>query len=117
MVRPLRVGSSGVIVSRESFTSALRSVGLAAGDTLVLHSQLFSLGRPSVGLGRDALVRALIDATLDVLNPGGALLLPTFTFSFCSSGKFSPADSRGEVGLLGDVARQFGDSWRTHHPI
>jgi aminoglycoside 3-N-acetyltransferase len=56
-----------------TLASQLRALGLAAGDVVMLHSSMRSLGYV-VG-GPQAVVRAL----LDVLGDGGTLVVPTHT--------------------------------------
>jgi aminoglycoside 3-N-acetyltransferase len=57
----------------QSLASDLRALGLAAGDTVLVHSSASSLG--FVAGGSQAVVQAL----LDVLGPGGTLVVPTHT--------------------------------------
>jgi aminoglycoside 3-N-acetyltransferase len=57
----------------QSLGSDLRALGLAAGDTVLVHSSARSLG--FVAGGSQAVVQAL----LDVLGPSGTLVVPTHT--------------------------------------
>ncbi|HZM82964.1 MAG TPA: AAC(3) family N-acetyltransferase [Candidatus Limnocylindrales bacterium] len=57
----------------DSLASDLRALGLAAGDVAMVHSSMRSLG--FVAGGSQAVVRAL----LDVVGPGGTLVVPTHT--------------------------------------
>src|ERR1700722_11150809 len=57
----------------QSLGSDLRALGLAAGDTVLVHSSARSLG--FVAGGSQAVVQAL----LDVLGPAGTLVVPTHT--------------------------------------
>jgi aminoglycoside 3-N-acetyltransferase len=57
----------------QSLASNLRALGLVAGDTVLVHSSASSLG--FVAGGSQAVVQAL----LDVLGPGGTLVVPTHT--------------------------------------
>jgi aminoglycoside 3-N-acetyltransferase len=57
----------------QSLASDLRALGLVAGDTVLVHSSASSLG--FVAGGSQAVVQAL----LDVLGPGGTLVVPTHT--------------------------------------
>ncbi len=60
------------VVTREQIAAGLRALGLNAGDRVLLHSSLSSLG--FVDGGPDAVIEAL----LDVLGPEGTLLMPSF---------------------------------------
>jgi aminoglycoside 3-N-acetyltransferase len=57
----------------QSLASDLRALGVAVGDTVLMHSSARSLG--FVAGGSQAVVQAL----LDVLGPGGTLVVPTHT--------------------------------------
>ena len=62
---------TGPLVTRDSLATQLRELGVEPGETLLLHSSLSSLGW--VCGGPVAVVRGL----LDVLGPGGTLVVPT----------------------------------------
>ncbi len=66
-------GGRGVVVGKQEIASGLRSMGLASGDHVVVHSRLSSLGYV-VG-GADA----VIDALQEVLTPEGTLVMPTYS--------------------------------------
>ena len=57
----------------QSLASDLRALGVAAGDTVLMHSSARSLG--FVAGGTQAVVQALLDA----LGPAGTLVVPTHT--------------------------------------
>jgi aminopeptidase-like protein/aminoglycoside N3'-acetyltransferase len=67
--------------TREDLDRALRQVGIAPGDTLFVHASAEGLGTLAgpAGDGDAALIAALRDA----VGPGGTLLVPAYTFSFC----------------------------------
>ncbi len=124
-------------VTQADLAAGLRAVGLAAGDTVLVHSSLSAFGHV-VG-GADA----VLDALLAVLGPGGTLVLPTFTWGAfhqadealfdvlatpCETGRVPetfrrrPGVLRGEhlchsmaacgphaLAALGDGVRSFGD--------
>ncbi|MGW5372186.1 aminoglycoside N(3)-acetyltransferase [Streptomyces sp. NPDC004009] len=62
---------AGPLLTRDGIAAALRRLGVASGETLLVHSSLSSLGW--VNGGAVAVVRAL----LDVLGPAGTLVVPT----------------------------------------
>ncbi|WP_432139317.1 aminoglycoside N(3)-acetyltransferase [Streptomyces sp. bgisy154] len=62
---------TGPLVTRGSLAAELRALGVEAGEILLVHSSLRSLGW--VSGGPVAVVRAL----LDVLGPDGTLVVPT----------------------------------------
>ncbi len=62
------------VLTRHDIMTALRGAGLGMEDKVVLHSSLSSMGW--VDGGADAVV----DAFLEVLGPGGLLMVPTFNY-------------------------------------
>ncbi len=57
----------------EALASGLRALGLGAGDTVLVHCSMRSLGPVAGGTG------ALLAAFLDVLGPSGTLVVPAQT--------------------------------------
>ncbi|MEV4708848.1 AAC(3) family N-acetyltransferase [Actinoplanes sp. NPDC049316] len=51
----------------------LRTLGLSAGDAVLVHSSMRAVGFVAGG------VQAVVEAFLDVLGPGGTLVVPTHT--------------------------------------
>ena len=93
--------------TRTSLANDLRTLGVAAGDALAVHSSLRSLGK--VDGGADG----VIDALMDVLTPDGTLLMPTMN---------GPADlwiqseTPSRVGILTEVFRKRPGVSRSIHP-
>lgn len=59
--------------TRRTLATDLRALGLAAGDTVLVHSSVRALGFVA---GK---VQAIVQALLDVLGPAGTLVVPTHT--------------------------------------
>ncbi|WP_416839513.1 aminoglycoside N(3)-acetyltransferase [Haloferax sp. DFSO52] len=59
-----------------SLAAAFRSLGIGAGDTLLVHSSLSSLGWVAGG------PQAVVDALQDVLTPEGTLVMPTHSTQY-----------------------------------
>jgi aminoglycoside 3-N-acetyltransferase len=81
-------------ISREHIVSDLRSLGLTAGDIVLLHSSLSSIGH--VEGGAVTVVRAF----MDVLGEEGTLVVPTF----------------GSLGAVTEVVRDDRHAVRSVHP-
>ncbi|MFG2311682.1 aminoglycoside N(3)-acetyltransferase [Streptomyces sp. NPDC048566] len=62
---------TGPLVTRGSLAAELRTLGVRAGETLLVHSSLRSLGWVNGG------PVAVVQALLDVLGPAGTLVVPT----------------------------------------
>jgi aminoglycoside 3-N-acetyltransferase len=86
---------------------ALRALGVANGDKLVVHSSLRAVG-PVVG-GPDGVV----DALLDTLGPEGLLVAPAFTYDTSS---FDPDVAPGRTGALSEALRHRPGAVRSLHP-
>jgi aminoglycoside 3-N-acetyltransferase len=56
-----------------SLAADLRALGLSRGDVVVMHSSLKSIGDVAGG------AQTVVQALLDVLGPGGTLVVPTHT--------------------------------------
>ncbi|MET8153701.1 aminoglycoside N(3)-acetyltransferase [Actinoplanes sp. NPDC049668] len=115
----------------QSLASDLRALGVAAGDVVLLHSSIRSLG--FVAGGSQAVVQAL----LDVLGPGGTLVVPTQTSENTDPAgwsrppvpeawwpvireqtpPFDPArtPSRG-MGVIAETVRTWPGALRSDHP-
>jgi len=111
----------------EKVTSALRELGIRAGDMVALHSRVPSLGRIIIEIfkrgGNGAVEQAandIIDAFLAAVDPRqGALCVPTFSYCFVGregTGAFNPGTSPSHVGMLTEVFLHRPDSVRSLHP-
>jgi len=90
---------------------ALRSIGLDAGDSLIVHSSFRSL-RPFDGGPGDVL-----DTILRVIGPQGNLMLPTFNYSRpLPEPYFDPAGTPCRTGVIPELGRQRAGALRSLHP-
>jgi aminoglycoside 3-N-acetyltransferase len=85
----------------------LRTLGLSAGDRVLVHSSLRSVGAIEGGPA------ALVAAFLDVLEPGGLLVAPTFTYN---SNIFDHAQSPSVTGAFTEIVRAWPGAVRSRHP-
>ncbi len=98
-------------LTRHDITRGLRELGLAAGDSLIVHSSMRHLG--PVDGGADA----VIDAILEVIGPGGNLMLPTFNYVHpLPSPYYDPRETPGRTGILPEVGRKRPNAGRSLHP-
>jgi aminoglycoside 3-N-acetyltransferase len=89
--------------------AALRGLGLAAGQTVLVHSALRTLGLVDGG------AETVVDALLDVLGPRGTLVVPTFTFlhEVEDDPIIDPAADPSEMGAITEAARRRPDARRS----
>ncbi|MFD6923458.1 aminoglycoside N(3)-acetyltransferase [Streptomyces sp. NPDC059944] len=122
---------TGPLVTRDSVAAGLRTLGVQAGETLLVHSSLSSLGW--VNGGPVTLVQGLLDA----LGPDGTLVVPTQSGDLSDPALWSnppvPEDwwptiratmpaydprvtpSRG-VGVIPETVRTWPGALRSAHP-
>jgi aminoglycoside 3-N-acetyltransferase len=96
------------IITRDEIADGLRALGLTAGDNVLVHSALSSLGQ--VDGGADAVVEAL----LDVLGPAGHLMAPTFTYSPTTF--FDVVNTPGKTGAITEAVRRRPEAVRSWSP-
>lgn len=98
-------------VNRVQLAADFSSLGLCAGDTVLIHSSMKSLG--VVEGGPDA----VIDALLDVIGPRGNLMLPTFNYSRpLPEPYFDPVETPCRTGIIPETGRKRLDAVRSIHP-
>ncbi len=85
----------------------LRSLGLAAGDRVVVHSSLRAVGPVEGG------AEAIVDALVEVVGLDGLIVVPAFTYD---SARFDPATERGRAGALAEAVRLRTGAVRSLHP-
>lgn len=95
---------------------AVNELGIAKGDTLFVHSRLYSFGQLGDVQTKEELAGAFINALISVVGEG-TIIVPTFTFSFCKNGMYDSEKTPSEAGLLSEVFRKKRDVIRSAHPI
>ena len=124
---------TGAIHTVDSLAGALAACGLAAGQTVVMHSSMSKIGGYIVG-GAEGVIRAL----LKVLMPSGTLMMPTHTTentdpanwrnppvpeSFwpiirANAPAFDPAITETRhMGRIPEMFRKWPGTQRSAHPI
>src|SRR3712207_4214212 len=94
-------------VSAQDIRTALGSLGLGQGDTVLVHSALSSLGQVEGG------AKGLVQALLDLLGPAGTLVVPTLP---SVTEPFDPETSPSTVGRVSEVVRLWPGALRSRHP-
>ncbi|HVF11163.1 MAG TPA: AAC(3) family N-acetyltransferase [Abditibacteriaceae bacterium] len=95
------------MLTQQTIADDLRRLGVRRHDALVVHSSLRSLGKVEGG------AQAVIAALLDVIGPGGLLVLPTFTYW---TQVFDPNIDPCLTGLIPETARAWPGAVRSLHP-
>jgi aminoglycoside 3-N-acetyltransferase len=95
---------------------ALRSLGIACGDTLMVHSGF------SGANGYTGSPSAFIDALFDVVGPEGHVLMVSMpyqssTYDYIQQGKcFDVRKTVSHMGIVSETFRRRGDVLRSLHP-
>jgi aminoglycoside 3-N-acetyltransferase len=91
----------------------LTDAGIKAGDTLLVHSSMKSIGQ--VEDRADGVFRAL----MNVITEAGLLLFPTFSDRSVtgSNPDYHPATSPAWTGILPELFRKRSDTVRSLHPF
>ena len=98
-------------LTRNELTDGLRALGLASGDSVVVHSSCRRMNPVEGG------AETVISALLDAVGPDGNLMFPTFTYSnrppdFC----FDPAETPCRTGIIPELGRRREGAIRSPHP-
>ena len=98
-------------LNREQIAAAFRDLGLQAGDKVLTHSSLSSIGHVAGG------AQTVVDAFLEVLGPAGTLIFPTYVFSKNKTPNpiFDPLNDPSEMGQISEAARTRPGAIRSHH--
>ena len=94
-----------------TLVEGFRKLGVAEGDTLLVHSSYKSLGAVDGG------PQIVINALEDVLGPEGTLIMPTFNFDFNKGVPWDVRKTRSKMGALTEVVRMDPRAKRVFHPF
>lgn len=96
-------------VTREEIVAAIRSLGAGPGDLLIAHSSYKSFAAGGVEGGPRAVAEALVDA----VSPGGSAFVPAFNYG---RDVFDPATSPSYDGVITEMFRTLPGAVRSLHP-
>lgn len=108
-------GDPSIRVAQKGITDALRAAGLRAGDSVLFHSSLSSMG--TVAGGADA----VIDGFLDAVGPTGTVAVPTLSSWRELKDKsrvwdhWSITDTPTYCGLIPETFRRRPEAVRSNH--
>lgn len=99
-------------LNAQTLEAVLRDLGLGAGDRLLVHSSVEVLGWPEGG------VEMYLDTLQRIIGADGTIVVPTFTFSFCTGAPFDLNATPSEnMGVFTELVRTHPHALRTHHPM
>ena len=94
---------------------ALRELGIRRGDTICVHSQIYSLGK--AGMLRNDYLNMILKVLKEAVGENGTIIMPAFSYSFCDKQIFDVQESKSTVGILTEFFRNSEGVSRTVHPI
>ena len=108
--------TSGLIDS-DSFTSALRNVGVADSDVLTVISDFASFGSKVVDTGdrRSAMVQVHADLRM-IAGANSTIVVPTFTYSTGPDSPYVHEETPSETGIYTEYLRLLPGTIRSVHP-
>jgi len=103
------------MISSADITAALRDLGVKPTDALFVHSDVRNCLRVA-GATRDQKLDTIIEGLAEAV-PDGALIMPTFSYSFCRNELFDVENTPSAVGVLTEHFRRRPGTRRTTDPI
>ncbi len=101
-------------LTRQDLVLGLRSLGLNAGDNVLVHSSLSSFGYVEGG------AETVIDALLDVVTSTGTVIVPTLTgnetLSVENPPVFDVKETSAWTGVIPETLRKRSEAVRSLHP-
>jgi len=97
------------------FVKSLRDAGIKERDTVFVHSRVSAFGR-LLTFDRNFLMQSLVDSLKEAVGNKGAIIMPTFSYSFDKNEPFDVDDTQSTVGALTEFFRKQDGVIRTAHP-
>lgn len=105
-------GKEPAAALRNQLDRMVEHIEMCAPSMIVLHSSLVAL--------KDAHPKHVVPALLEAIERislSTSVLLPAFTWSYCSTRKFDISKTKSETGILADIVLQNLNARRTKHPV
>lgn len=96
-------------VSSADLTAALRALGLAVGDLVMVHSSLSAFGHVEGGAA------TVVGALLEVLGPEGTLVVPTFSRYLQDEPEWDRERTPSLMGKISETVRTWPGALRSSH--
>ncbi|WP_339073064.1 AMP-binding protein [Sinorhizobium meliloti] len=97
---------------KDEFAQLLGYVETLAPSTIVLHSSLAELR----DLTADEVASVLLEG-IERISEFSTVILPAFTWSYCSTRRFHWTKTKSETGVLADLVMRELAAERTKHPV
>jgi aminoglycoside 3-N-acetyltransferase len=103
------------MITVESVSESLSSIGLSPEDTVVIHSDAGVAAQFEGKSGAEKLSKFI--NCLKQFFHSGTILVPSFTYSATKNEIFNPLSSKSDVGQFSEFFRTSDGVERTSHPI
>lgn len=99
------------------YREIINQFNIKTGDRIWLSSEVIKYALLFKKKGGRFEASLLLEAFQEAVGEEGTLLLPTFCWDFSNKQKYDYLHSKGNAGVLGNVALQRPDFKRTKHPM
>lgn len=96
-------------VTQADILTGLSSLGLSAGDTVMVHSSLSSFGHVEGG------APTVVQALLELLTPTGTLIVPTFSKYLYEEPVWDREHTLSLMGKISETVRTWPGALRSNH--
>tara|TARA_B100000029_G_scaffold490534_1_gene549655 strand:- start:796 stop:1641 length:846 start_codon:yes stop_codon:yes gene_type:complete len=105
-------------ITGEDIFNCLCQLGVVKGDTIFVHSQIFSLGEVKGGASSSTICNIIYSSFRKAVGLSGTIVVPTFTTNIARSGGVFDLDkSPSDTGIFTEYIRLLTGSYRSIHPI
>ncbi len=84
--------------NKKSLADSVCSVGIKKDDIVFTHVGLGMLGYPEEGATMESACSNLLKIFIEIIGPGGTLIVPTYSYSYCKNEIYDPLRTPSDVG-------------------
>lgn len=100
----------------KDIVNSLREIGVNKADHVFLHSNLGFFGMLEGCKSADNMCEAFISALKEVIGDNGAIITPTFSYSYCHGEVYNPYTTKTTCGMLAEYMIKHFPENRTLDP-
>ena len=101
-------------------TEAMKSLEIARGDVVIMHSNIANFGVPEGSLDRQQICERAVQAVQDAIGEDGTLVMPAFSYSFGQDKAekiFDVTSTPSVCGVLTEYLRNLANARRSREPM
>lgn len=101
----------------EELEDCLGGIGVRAGETVLVHTALFALGRME-GVETARYPDQIYQTLRELVGAEGTIVVPTFNFDFCRAQTFDRQRTPSKkMGIFSEYVRTHPGAYRSSHPM